>query len=60
MIVYEESLEMSWKVLTLKIKRALGMHVILCDSCMFDWRGACRNPERPNATLCDEYRKRGS
>jgi len=44
---------------TLKIKKALGMNIFLCDSCKWNWRGACRNPERPNATWCPEYEKRG-
>jgi len=42
-----------------KIKRWLGMNVILCDTCKWDWRSACRNPQRPNATHCKEYEKRG-
>jgi ribosomal protein L37AE/L43A len=44
---------------SLKIKKALGMNIFLCDSCKWNWRGACRNPERPNATWCSEYEKRG-
>ena len=43
----------------LKIKKALGMNIFLCDSCKWDWRGACHNPERPNATQCRDYEKRG-
>ena len=42
-----------------RIKRALGMNIFLCDSCKWDWRGACHNPERPNATWCPDYEKRG-
>ncbi len=38
-----------------KIKRMLGMNVFLCDSCKWDWRGACRHPERPNAWWCPDY-----
>ncbi|MBU1262943.1 hypothetical protein KKG61_04155 [bacterium] len=30
----------------------------LCDTCMLDWRGACDNPERPNAQKCHNYKKR--
>ena len=44
---------------TLKIKKALGMNIILCDSCKWNWRSACHNPDRPNATWCPEYEKRG-
>ena len=31
----------------------------LCDSCALDWRTACRNPDRPNATECKDYKSRG-
>jgi hypothetical protein len=41
-----------------RVKKALGMNVILCDSCKWDWRGACHNPARPNATYCDEYKNK--
>jgi hypothetical protein len=52
--------EPNWKDrFTLKLKKALGMNVILCDSCKWNWRSACRNPARPNATWCPEYEKRG-
>jgi hypothetical protein len=43
----------------LKVKSWLGMHTILCDSCKWDWRGACHRPERPNAVWCPDYEKRG-
>ena len=46
--------------LKLSIKKALGMHIILCDSCKYDWRGACHRPERPNAVWCPDYEKRGT
>ncbi len=45
--------------IVLKIKRALGMNILLCDKCKWNWRSACHNPERPNATWCPEYEKRG-
>jgi len=45
--------------ITLKLKRALGMNIFLCDTCKWNWRSACHNPERPNATWCPEYEKRG-
>jgi hypothetical protein len=41
------------------IKKMLGMHILLCDSCKWDWRSACHNPERPNAIWCLDYEKRG-
>ena len=43
-----------------RIKKTLGKNIILCDSCKWDWRGACHNPERPNATWCSDYEKRGA
>jgi len=45
--------------LKVKIKKVLGMNVILCDSCKWNWRGSCHNPARPYATWCPEYEKRG-
>lgn len=45
--------------LKLRLKRALGLRVILCDTCQWDWRSACHNPQRPNATWCLEYARRG-
>lgn len=48
-----------WDNLKLRVKKWLGMKVILCDSCKWNWRGACHRPERPNATWCLEYEKRG-
>ena len=40
------------------LKDLLGMDTILCDSCRYDLPRACRNPERPNATQCEEYKPR--
>ena len=48
-----------WYRAVLRLKQALGMKVFLCDSCQYDWRGACRYPQRPNAVWCPDYRKRG-
>jgi len=31
---------------------------MLCDSCRYDHPSACRNPQRPNATRCKDYRPR--
>ncbi|MFH0774826.1 MAG: hypothetical protein V2A53_04945 [bacterium] len=30
----------------------------LCDVCMYDYRGACDNPEIPNAQKCRNYKRR--
>ncbi len=43
-----------------KIKDFLGIKdKILCDTCKWDWRSACHNPARPNATKCKDYERRG-
>ncbi|HEY3282430.1 MAG TPA: hypothetical protein VGN26_09170 [Armatimonadota bacterium] len=31
----------------------------LCDSCRYDHPSACRMPYRPNATVCEDYVRRG-
>ncbi len=43
-----------WRVL----RARLGAPKYLCDSCRFDYRDACRRPERPNAIDCPDYRPR--
>jgi hypothetical protein len=48
-----------FKKLKSRIKKVLGKNVILCDTCKWDWRSACHNRERPNATQCKDYEKRG-
>ncbi|MFC2024562.1 hypothetical protein ACFLTJ_03210 [Chloroflexota bacterium] len=48
-----------WQRISLRIKKALGMNIFLCDNCKWNWRGACHNPARPNATWCSEYARRG-
>lgn len=56
-----KKLKPSWlDNLKISIKQALGMKIILCDSCKFDWRGACHQPARPNAVWCPDYEKRGT
>ena len=51
-------MESKWHKFQVRIKKGLGMRVILCDTCKWDWRGACHNPSRPNATWCPEYKNR--
>ncbi len=53
-----ENMEPKWHQIQVRIKKSLGMRVILCDSCKWDWRGACHNPARPNATWCPEHKNR--
>jgi hypothetical protein len=43
----------------LGVKKALGMNIFLCGSCKWNWRTACNRPERPNATWCPDYTKKG-
>ena len=40
------------------LKKSLGMKVILCDTCKWDWRSACHNAARPNATWCTDYKNK--
>ena len=30
----------------------------LCDTCKLNYRDICRRPERPNARICPDYRKK--
>jgi hypothetical protein len=30
----------------------------LCDSCKYDYPGACRSGSRPNAKACSQYQRR--
>ncbi|MDD4859620.1 MAG: hypothetical protein PHR56_05380 [Dehalococcoidales bacterium] len=51
----------NWKdKFVFRIKKLLGMNVFLCDNCKWNWRGACHDTARPNATKCPEYTRRGS
>jgi hypothetical protein len=43
----------------IRVKRALGMNIVICDSCKWDYRTACHHPERPNAIWCPDYEKKG-
>jgi len=42
----------------LKFRKKAGNPKLLCDTCKYDYHTACRNPKRPNATRCPDYRKR--
>ena len=46
------------KILWQKLKSRLGLGGILCDTCMYDYGNACTRPERPNATVCPDYKKK--
>jgi hypothetical protein len=36
----------------------LGKSEFLCDTCRYNNERDCSRPERPNATRCDEYKRR--
>lgn len=37
-------------------KKAFGTERFLCDTCKYDYGDVCRNPDRPNATECKDYK----
>jgi hypothetical protein len=47
-----------WKRLRSRLAGLTAPGHFLCDSCRYDYRGACKRPQRPNATVCDEYERR--
>jgi hypothetical protein len=47
-------LRLAWQ----RLLDRLGLGKILCDTCMYDYGTACTRPERPNATVCPDYRRR--
>ncbi|MHC5053507.1 MAG: hypothetical protein ACYTKD_02185 [Planctomycetota bacterium] len=51
---------MGFRTFWQRLKACLGLGRILCDTCKYDYGTACTRPERPNATVCADYRKRRS
>lgn len=49
-----------WRSVTELFRRlfALQSKRYLCDSCKYDYPGACNRPERPNAVTCPDYKKK--
>jgi len=47
-----------WKTLLQKLRAMLGLGRILCDTCMYDYGDVCRRPERPNAVVCPDYKRK--
>ena len=45
-----------FKLLFQRIKAPLSDD-FLCDSCRYDYDGACNRPERPNAKVCPDYKR---
>jgi hypothetical protein len=48
----------AWKRLRSRIRGLAAPGHFLCDSCRYDYREACKRPERPNATVCEDYDRR--
>ena len=46
--------------LMLGLRRLFGLDGAghLCDTCRWDYGDACRRPERPNARVCPDYKRR--
>ena len=38
----------------------LGSGDFLCDTCKYNHPSTCSVPDRPNATRCDEYKRKGT
>jgi hypothetical protein len=38
--------------------RFLVTQQLLCDTCKYDYGDACRRPERPNAKVCPDYKRK--
>ena len=50
------SLRTFWQSLMIR----LGLEKILCDTCKYDYGSACTRPDRPNATVCPDYKRKGA
>ena len=47
-----------WQKLRLRWVAAKAPGRFLCDSCLYDYPHACHRRERPNATVCPDYKPR--
>ena len=49
-----------WRRLAEVVRRlfAAGSKRYLCDSCRWDYGNACSRPERPNALVCPDYKRK--
>lgn len=47
-----------WRQARARVAGFMAPGRFLCDSCKYDYRDACRRPERPNATACEDYERR--
>jgi len=55
----DKGLRKLWRQLKARWHALRAPGKFLCDSCKYDYRGACERPERPNATSCEDYAPRG-
>lgn len=46
-----------WKRLRQRLAALVFGERILCDTCRLDYGDACLRPERPNATVCEDYER---
>jgi hypothetical protein len=46
------------KIIKSWLQRLRQSNRFLCDTCKYDYRGACSNPNRPNVKSCSDYKKR--
>ena len=46
-----------WKLFRQRVAELILGERILCDTCKYDYGDACRRPERPNATRCEDYER---
>jgi hypothetical protein len=47
-----------WNRVAARLRAFTAPGRFLCDSCKYDYDRACHRPERPNATACEDYRRR--
>ena len=49
-----------WRRLAEGVRRlfAASSKRYLCDSCRWDYGNACSRPERPNALVCPDYKRK--
>jgi hypothetical protein len=49
-----------WRAVLEAVRRmfAVSSKRYLCDSCKWDYGNVCKRPERPNALVCPDYKKK--
>ncbi len=51
---------MSLRTFWQRLMTRLGLEKILCDTCKYDYGSVCTRPDRPNATVCPDYKRKGA